>query len=660
MNDVEWLISEYEKAPSEPPPEKISEYIEKVRFLPPGTPFPGPWKNNRTPYSVEIMDNMSPYSPIVHEAIMKAAQLGLTAACECVIAYWMDPSPTSILYISATEDLLLKWATKRLDPMISSCGFRHKVFAQTENKGSRRNGDRTFSKEFIGGALAMASARSAPSIRSDSIRLLVRDEIDGAPVLLQTGEGNWIKVSSARTNAWGNRKKILDFSTPTTWEESQILKLYEAGDQRKFLVPCPHCGKEQELTFGSEQTQHGVKADTKAGDLVQAFYMCEHCHDAIFNYHKTEMLIAGRWEPTTKSCSPDYVSRHISSLYSPVGMFSWTELWREYQEAQTVPNGMASFTNLYLGLPHKEDGYKPSFDKVLELRGSYKNGTVPHGTVVGKENIYIGPIYLTAGVDVQRGSQTDPNNPPRLELEVMATGIGYRTWSIDYRVFPGPIDDAFSGAWEDLDRWAQDGGLVYPRKDGKTFPVELVLIDSGDGMTMDVVYAFCKRWQNTLPSKGFTFLKRRKNEGLDEAGPMNVKRYRLVKVDDATSLVEISTNYYKHQLYNHLDVKRVPLEPQKAGFCDFPIDRGEKYFKGLTIEERRSDGSFHCPSGARNEPGDCRVYAMTASDMYLDMKVSDLRAAVKQNGGTQFDIEKVRHDMVIKILARNILTGKGK
>ena len=645
VGDREFFLIEYDKAPVKPPEPLISEYIQGKRIMPSNTPFPGFWNNGRSPYTVEIMDNMSPVSPVQHQAVMKGAQIGLTAACENVVAYWMDEFPAEILYTSATEELLGKWATKRLEPLIDSCGFRHKIYAQTENRSSRRTGDKVLSKEFVGGNLSMASAQSASGLRSDSIRVLLRDEIDGAPPLLRTGEGNWLEVSYARTFAWGPRKKILDFSTPTTWEESEINKLFERGDQRKFMVRCPFCGKPQELKFGSEQTLYGIKAETKAGSFIQAYYMCAHCREPIFNHHKTDMLATGMWEPTAKSEDPTFRSYHISSLYSPVGMLSWNEVWKKYQNAVGSPDGMRAFTNLYLGLPFKESGSKPDIGRVIELRGGYRSGTVPRGYIVG-DNQYVGPLYLTAGIDVQRGSDTDENNPQRLEMDIVATGPGYRTWGVAYKVFHGKIDDPFSGAWQLLHEWAVQGGLTFGR-----FNVSMVFIDSGDGNFTDVVYRFAKRWQNTYPSKGFGALKKRKTEAGDEAGPENFKRYRVVKLDEDTALIEISTNYYKTNLYNNLKISRLPLDPQKPGFCDFPVDYNEKYFMGLTAEEKRSDGSFHCPSGTRNEALDCRVMANCAADFYLDAKVSEFKAAAKVAGATIADLSKITHRIVIDRLA---------
>ncbi|MHC4363647.1 MAG: phage terminase large subunit family protein, partial [Planctomycetota bacterium] len=143
---------------------------------------------------------------------MKATQLGLSACAENIIAYYMDE--------------LKKWATKRLEPLIDSCGIRHKISAQTENIKSRRSGDLIFTKEFVGGALDMSSAQSAAGLRSDSKRILIPDEVDGAPPELRTGEGNWLEVARARTNAWGTKAKIFILSTPTTYDTSMIYSEY--------------------------------------------------------------------------------------------------------------------------------------------------------------------------------------------------------------------------------------------------------------------------------------------------------------------------------------------------------------------------------------------------------------------------------------------------
>ncbi len=81
------------------------------------------------------------------------AQLGFTAAAENVTAYYMHANPAEILFVSATEGLLRKWVTKRLEPTIDSCGFRDIIAPQGETKQKRRTGDLVYSKEYPGGSL---------------------------------------------------------------------------------------------------------------------------------------------------------------------------------------------------------------------------------------------------------------------------------------------------------------------------------------------------------------------------------------------------------------------------------------------------------------------------------------------------------------------------
>jgi phage terminase large subunit GpA-like protein len=644
-SDLAFLRAENERKPVEPPSRLISDWVQDRRILPPSTPFPGFWENRRTPYCVEIMDNMAPHSPIQHTVAMKAGQLGLTAAAENVLAYWMDESPAEILFISNTADQLEKWATKRLEPLIDSCGIRPKIYAQTENKLSRRSGDKVFTKEFSGGALDMASAQSAASLRADSKRLLIRDEIDGAPLMLRTGEGDFLSVSYVRTNAWGNRRKVLDISTPTVMGDSAIQAAYELGDKRAYFVPCPHCEKMQVLTWQPRDSSYGIKAETKAGRLEKVYYLCEFCREAIFNHHKTDMLIAGEWRPTAVSQSAVYRSYQLSSLYSPVGMLSWFELYEEWTKAKERPEGLRAFKNLYEGLPYVEQGTRPEMTTLLELRGGYKMGTVPEGV-----------LFQTMAVDVQGGTKRD-NDPARLELEVCGHGAGYRTWLIDYRVIVGEITDPFGGAWEELRNWSKESGLIYEREDGKKFKPFIIFVDSG--FNTDVVYRFCGAgWRACFPSKGFTSLKTKRSERDDPATATNFRRFRAARVGGDLTLYEISTNFYKGHLYNNLKIERVEgRDLQRPGFCDFPTDTPTTYFEMLRAEERRKDRvtgqfTFVCPAGRRNEALDLRVMNLCASDVFLEAEVFEMRQAAKEQGANTNQLQAITTKTVLHYLEK--------
>jgi len=636
--------------PEKLPSKLISEHSKK-RIMPPGTPRPGALDLRFTPYLIEPMDNMCPDNPVQQTGVLKNAQGGWTMMAECCIVYFMDYVPSPQLFVSATESLLEKWAVERLDKAIDGYDIRHKIGVTSLVKGSKRTGDKTFQKEYMGMFLDMSSARSAPGLRTVDKRILYRDEISGAPLLLMTGEGSWLDVSEARLNAWGDLSKILDLSTPTILGECPMTEIYLSGDQRKYLIACPICGKEQELKWGDEKALYGLKWETKGGFLVPGttVYMCEHCHDAIQEIHKYEFLLNGHWESTAKSY-PEIRTYSINTMYSPKMMYSWEKVVKKYLKAKEQPGdiGMRSFTNLYLGQPFKETGTRPKLPSVTELHGAYKEGQVPDGV-----------LFLTMGVDKQTGSKTDPENPPRLELEVLGVGSKYRSASIEYKVFPGELTDPYSGAWEDLYQWILTGGATFRRSDGREFPVQLTFIDSGDGTDYDIVYKFTSRLRACFPSKGFKQLTRRKREKGDEIGPHDFKRYRAAKMEKNSDVVlyQISTHYYKGFIYNCLKVQREGMGEQKPGHCDFPFGRSEKYFKQLTAEELRSDGSYHATGP--NEALDCRVYAQCAADVFLDGKVMEFKAIAKSNGANDVQLLEINHRFVLEQMALKVQRNIG-
>jgi phage terminase large subunit GpA-like protein len=617
LNDYQLIKLLYESAPIEPPPRFISDYIEGKRIMPSNTPIPGPWENWRTAFGTEIMDCLSPWNPTQHVDVMSAAQVVKTSLQENTIGYYIGACPAPILFMSGTDSLLKKWATKRLEPLIDSLGLRDRMIAPVENEKSRRTGDTTFQKLFNGGFLEMASAQSPSSMRSDSVRVLCIDEPDAAPPLLNTGEGYFDEVVEARTSAWGNRRKILATSTPTEEGISTIYRRFKMGDQAEYFVPCPLCGKLQLLERGEEKGNHGLRAETKNGKIEFIYYLCAYCHDAIFEYQKPDMIRGGKWESKT---TPERLRRsfHINALLSPMGMYSWIDYWSDYKKAHRSVDGMRSFINLRDGLIFKDAGSRPKISFLLENQGKHR-----------AKEVLDGVLYITAGIDVQRGSKSDPDNSPRLEMHVIGIGAGYKMWSIEYKIFEGAIDDPYAGAWEDLYQYGMETELTYIRKsDGFKFPTSLILVDSGDGEHTSEVYRFCSRWTNTFPCKGFKAIQRRKREKGDELSESDFKRYRAAKVGEDITLYEVSTNYYKRNIYTNLYIKRLPKYPQANGFLDFPSDYGEIFFEQLTAEEKMTDGSFEA-HGRRNEALDTTVYGLAAADIFLDSEVLNYRAWAK-------------------------------
>ena len=442
---------------------------------------------------------------------------------------------------------------------------------------------------------------------------------------------------------------------------------YELGDCRKFLVPCPICGKFQELVFAFDPDQNfGLKADTTAGNVERAYYICDFCHEAFFNTdkrwmyqpdprckrHPEKTLGPCHYEPTKTSHDPSYRSRQLSALVAPVGMISWTEIYRQKLMADDNPALLPSFTNLLLGLPYKETGSRPAMQAILSLRGDYHEFTIPEGV-----------LYLTAGIDVQRGSDIgpdgklkDPNNPARLEMEILGHGTGYRTWSITYQIFLGDTSDAFSGAWEKLYQWFANGKGTFTRGPIQ-FHVAMVFVDSGN--KPQTTYQFCSRVKGFFPVKGMPLhlmtADAKKREVSQSAN--GYVYFRFVKVDSGSWIYELNVNLYKSDLFADLGrsgaANRVPGPVQRPSFCDFPMEYGDDYFRGLASEEAMADGSFK-PIRDRNEPLDLRVYAKAAGHVYLDNLVAMLRDTAKKNGANPYQLSQFGPKEALDLLQRRL------
>ena len=669
--DHQFLRQLNSNKPTEPPPEFISDYIDGRRILPPGSPRPGIFDINVMPAMIEPMNNMSPYSGINRTTMMKGVQIAATTyLAENVIAFFMDPNPAEILYCTATNALLEKW-TKRLEPLIDSCGFRDKISAQIVNTKSRKTGDKMYSKEYPGGSLSMASLQAPASMRSESNQIIITDELDGTlKKETSTGEGGFLGLLDGRAAAYGENFKLMELSTPKLLEDSIISPQFEDGDQRYYNVPCLRCGAD--IVLKSEQLR---PVYDNLGRLDYVWYECE-CNAQLFDSDKKEMmrLDNAKWVPTAVPKDKRHRSYQLSSLYSPFA--SWTKFYTRYLRSEEDPLWKPTYRNLWQGLPYKETGQRPDITKKNKLRGEYKSGTIPHGV-----------LYLTMASDVQRGKETFQAMTgdkltaeikkmkskgvnlwkaklPRIEMEVFGVGARYRSWMIEYKVFYGHTTHGpYEGAFEEMYQWIQETKLKYFRSDGVAFTPRISLMDASDGMSKSAVFEFQDRvGMNAYPNVNDGWLKKKKDPGIDEETRFNYDRYRLVsKGQKDIAWVNISTNHYKKQVYERIVIEREldGSKDQRAGFCDFPKDTPDHCFKMLTNAEQLNDGTFR-DGGKPVEFLDIRSYGLCGADIWIDQRVIEGRNELKKAGYDDEELKKFDKKVVLTRLENELVVAAGK
>ncbi len=335
-----------------------------------------------------------------------------------------------------TVEMAKRNSKQRIDPLLEESPELAALIAPAR---SRDSGNTILAKEFRGGVLVMTGANSAVGLRSMPVRYLFLDEVDGYPVDVE-GEGSAIALAEARTRTFA-RRKIFIVSTPTIAGTSAIEREYEASDQRRYFLPCPHCGHRQWLRF--EQLRW-----TK-GEPATAAYVCESCETAVAEHHKTWMLEHGEW----RALAPENGSRtagfHLSSLYSPVGWRSWRDIAAAWENAVSQEAGSAAaiktFKNTELGETWVEQGEAPDWQRLVERREDYPIGTVP-----------VGGLLLVGGADVQKD---------RIEASIWAFGRGKESWLVEHRILMG--DTARDAVWKRLgalleESWTHACGAIMP------------------------------------------------------------------------------------------------------------------------------------------------------------------------------------------------------
>lgn len=573
----------------------VSEWADRYRVLSPKSAAePGRWRTSRTPYLKEIMDNLSVASPVQRIVAMKGAQVGFTEAGNNMIGYVIHMAPGPMMAVSPTVEMAKRNSRQRIDPQLADVPELRKLVAPAR---SRDSGNTVLSKEFPGGVLVMTGANSAVGLRSMPARFLFMDEVDGYPGDVD-GEGDPILLAERRSATFAQRRKLFLVSTPTLKSTSRIQREFNASDQRYYFVPCPECGHEQPLRFEQLRWEEGKPFEVR--------YCCEACGVLIEEYHKTQMLAKGRWQATADSDGRT-VGYHLSSLYSPVGWFSWSEAAQMYEAAQQSPELMKGFVNTVLGEAYEEEFEAPEWERLYERRESYALGIVPAGG-----------LFVTAGVDVQRD---------RLECEVVAWGRNKESWSVDYRVLDG--DTAQPRVWKKLNAVLNHD---WPLASGGSLPIRVMCVDSG--YATQEVYGWVRDYPQAVwggagarasQPRTVVAIKGRDTEtalilSVSKADTGGKRRgLRVWNVSGPVAKVEL---YRWLKLARPTDEELVAGEQFSPGTCHFP-QYGEEYFKQLSAEKRviRLHKGFPKATWEKdptrnNEALDCRVYARVAASIY--------------------------------------------
>lgn len=527
----------------------------------------GKYSTDRTPYVKEILDTASDPA-IKSTAFMSSAQVGKTTIIQMIVGYHADMDPCPILFVMPDEDQVKDYSRTRISNFFRDTPQLSDKLIDAGKE--RKSGNTLTQKLFPGGRLAMAGARSPADLSGKPIRILLCDEIDRSGYD-EGPEGDPLKLAKKRLATFHNSFEYYS-STPGIQGLSRIEEKYNEGDQRKFYVPCPHCGKRQILRWGQLKYQ---RTDDKKLIKGTSKYECMSCRELIPESKKYYMLRHGKW--IASKPFEGRASFWINELYSP--WISWDEMAEDFINAtkDRTKIKLREFTNLSLGEVWAEEGFTIEDSDILIRREDYA-AEVPAGALV-----------IVAAADVQ---------DDRIEYEFIGYGEGEEAWSIQYGIIMG--NPGRPEIWEELENILNK---KFKHEKGYELRASCVCIDSGGHYT-DEVYKFVKEKE---VRRVFAV------KGANVAGKPIVSRPNKVKY--GVNLFTVGTDTAKELIYS-----RLSIEKPGPGYMHFPKLRlyNEEYFKQLTGEKCltvQDKGGFQKKIWKRirrNEVLDLRVYSLAA------------------------------------------------
>lgn len=284
---------------------------------------------------------------------------------------------------------------------------------------------------------------------------------------------------------------------------------------------------------------------------------------------------------------------------------SWESICLKYQNALGDTNKMQVV-------------YNTCFGQLWENRGD----TQDPDTLLGRRDIYDaelpdGVLALTAGVDTQ---------DDRFEYEIVGHGHFCETWGIEYGIIMGSPDDP--ATWDSLDMMVFDRVLRF--KDGLGLKVSRSFVDEGGHFTEQVR----KRCRDRIRKKVFCI---KGFVGPDRPFTEKPKKMKIIVNNRYLGTCwqyQIGVDAGKQMVMDNLRV-----ETPGPNYCHFPLrdDYGHAYFHGLLSEHLVPEGKTRqrwiwskIPGHERNEPLDCRNYALAAFrtlPVNLDAKDRQLKKA---------------------------------
>lgn len=614
------------------PPQRmtVAEAAARYRYVNQPGAYVGPWLNSTTPYMVEPM-NMLNSRQFDKMAFVGPAQSGKTDATILNgIVFSVIVDPMDLIVFCPTSTAARDFSMRRVDRL-----HRHSADVGAMLMKSR-DADNKFDKHYVTGTILTLSYPSVTELAGRPVGRIIITDYDRIDDDIG-GDGNAFDLASKRTTTFGSFAMCVAESSPSrpvkdpNWIRQSpheappcdgIIGLYNRGDRRIWMWPCPHCDQYFEGTFQLLQWDRKNADGTEMSNLERAEtvrMVCPHCGAEIDPSEKYEMNLWGMWVPD--GCTVDENGHLIGEARrsefasfwlrgTAAAFISWKKLVLNYLDAtddyeRTMSEeSLKKFWNNDMGEPYLPKSLSSVRvpETLMSRAEEWPEQTVPAGVRL-----------LIATVDVQKH---------RFEVCVNGISPGYpfdislvdrfnitKSERLDEEGDPMVLHPgAYLEDWDLIEKLVMD--RRYPLSDGsgRMMRIKITGVDSGGeaGVTGNA-YQFYRDQRKKGNAGRLTLVKgdgQVKNPRTRIALPdSNQKDKKAIARGDVPVLM-INSNVVKDMLNGRLDV----TTPGK-GMIHLPKWAPECVFTEMCVEVRDEKGWSNANS-RRNETWDLMYYTI--------------------------------------------------
>ena len=529
-------------------------------------------------------------------ALPKPPRLGMTTCFAAAMLYMACHEGDDVLYTERTDDACKTFYKDMLLPMLqASTKIAH--LKRAEQTGSRQD---TWSDTYLtnGAKIQLRSVTGDGFARQIKARWIVADEAGSKEYRSgrANSEGDKLALVAKRGQQYDDPTVGMP-STPTESGVCMVSREFLRSDQRRFDMPCPHCGvftpflpkvgnKEGPgLKFRLTETGQVASYVDRRGDVQpDIWYECGACAEPIREEFKAGMLAQGHFTPQAQPQAKGLAGFHVWAAHSQDPQSTWSHIVNQYLGSLADPTQRQPFHNLVLALAWERQASRTVPVSELMARAEAYETNCPQGV-----------RWITWGNDNQRGTD-DGAKLARGEMQFVGWGYGEESWILGHFVIP---HTPFSDEWRDEVWRLADTDWVRP--DGTKL--------KAFGGAVDVGYDF---------DKGLTFChleQSKKRFRIRAVKGKNTKEFdaTVAKISTAEKNPLWSFMLVAKQTPTQILVDRLRIVTAGPGKIHTPRSLGEEFYDGLTafnlVRDKASGKTYFVKEKVGSEPYDCYVYA---------------------------------------------------